>query len=258
MVDSFAALDTTWLRTPAPRPAAGTNLVVLPHAGGAANYYRDWAAALPADVETHVVQYPGRENRFGEPFVRSMAELADAVASVVAPLFDRPTVLFGHSMGASLMYEVGLRCETAGRRPALLIASGHAAPHRHERKELYRAPDEELVAEVRKLSDDGAPVLDDPELREMFLPLIRADYEVIETYDPGQRPAPVDAPLAVFRGAEDDDVDEHKADAWTELTATGALRTHRVFDGGHFYLRRHRAAVLAAIADEIGSLSPAH
>ncbi|GAA1236298.1 alpha/beta fold hydrolase [Prauserella halophila] len=245
---------SAWIRTHSPRPDASTNLVILPHAGGSANYYRSWGQALPGMIETHTVQYPGREQRFAEPPVRSMAALADAVAAELVPLFGRRVVLFGHSMGASLMYEVAKRCEADGRAPALLLASGHAAPHRRTRTDWHRRSDAELVGEVQRLADDGAPALDDPELRELLLPLVRADYEVIESYDPGSRPPSVESAVSVFRGA-DDDIAGDQAEAWRELTAAGALGSHRVFPGGHFYLREHHADVLSAIVDEIDSLS---
>lgn len=247
---------SAWVRTCVPRADARINLICLPHAGGSPSFYREWGAGLPGDVEVHVLRYPGRENRLAEPCIRSMAELADAVTEVIRPFFDRPLVLFGHSMGASLMYEVTRRSEAAGRRPALLIASGHPAPHRRITKNLYLGSDAELLAQVRENSVPGQSALDDPGLRELLLPMIRADYQVIETYEPGD-PAPVHAPLAVFRGAQDEDVSEAQAEAWAEVTEKGELYAHRVFDGRHFYLAEHQDDVLAAIAAEIGSLNPA-
>ncbi|WP_027927251.1 thioesterase II family protein [Amycolatopsis benzoatilytica] len=247
----MAGNSAEWLRVRTPRPHARCTLVCLPHAGGAASFFRDWGSGLPAEVEVQTVQYPGRENRLGTAPLLSMADLADAVAEAIEPLFARPVVLFGHSMGASLMYETTRRLEAAGREPALLIASGHAAPHRREPKALHLGSDDDLVAELRRY-ETGPSALDDPDLREMLLPAIRADYQVIETYRPSS-PVPVRAPLAVFRGAVDEDVTEDQANGWADLTAAGPLRAHRVFPGGHFYLREHPGEVLAAVSAEIAT-----
>ena len=123
-------LDSPWVRTRRPRPSARINLVCLPHAGGSASYYREWGARLPEAVEVHVVQYPGREERLAEPLIDTMAEMADTVAEVLRPLFARPLVLFGHSMGALVAYHLARRrLELGLRKPDALAVAAYAAPH---------------------------------------------------------------------------------------------------------------------------------
>ncbi|OZM72913.1 thioesterase [Amycolatopsis antarctica] len=234
-----------WLRGRRDGGDAAANLVCLPHAGGSASFYRDWEAGLPGDLAVRVVQYPGREDRLAEPCLTNMAELADRVTEVVLPLFDRPVVLFGHSMGAALMYEVTRRCEAAGASPDLLIASAHPAPHRKEPGGLHLGSDRDLLADLQNFAASRA-ILESEELREIMLPMVRADYQVIETYELAE-PIPVRAPIAVFRGAEDTDVDSGQGDAWAELTEHGRLVRHQVFDGGHFYLQPQQDRLFAEI-----------
>jgi pyochelin biosynthesis protein PchC len=244
-----------WLRTRTPRPSAALTLVCLPHAGGSASYYRDWGARLPASVEVRVVQYPGREERLVDEPVDDMATMADTLADVLAPLFDRPVVLFGHSMGAAIGYEVTRRCEDRGRPPALLVASGFVAPHRRTPRDLHARDDDALVAEIARVSGEDAAALADPDLRELLLPMIRADYRLIERYAPAA-PPPVSTPLVVYRGEADPDVDAARGEAWRELTASGELREHRAFDGGHFYFRHDPTALLGAISAHLGRVRP--
>ncbi|MCP2253727.1 pyochelin biosynthetic protein PchC [Prauserella aidingensis] len=253
MTDSPGSATNTWIRTHTRRPDAEINLVCLPHAGGSASYYRRWGSLAVPEIEVHVVQYPGREDRLIETPIRSMSVLADAVSEAIAPLFERPVVLFGHSMGACLMYEVALRAERAGRDPALLVASGSSAPHRRERRSIHSASDAELLDELRREAATDSAVLESPELLELLLPMVRGDYELIETYHPAA-PEPLRTPLTVFRGADDADVDETGAAAWSEVTATGALRHHQVFAGDHFYLR-DPDEVLSVLGSFVGSLS---
>ena len=245
-----------WLRTRTPRPSAALTLVCLPHAGGSASYYRDWGARLPASVEARVVQYPGREERLVDAPVDDMAAMADVLADVLAPLFDRPVALFGHSMGAAIAYEVARRCEERGRPPALLVASGFAAPHRRTPRDLHTRDDDALVAELTRVSGEDAAALADPDLRELLLPMIRADYRLIERYAPTAPPPPVSTPLVVYRGDADPDVDADRGEAWRDLTASGELGEHRAFTGGHFYFRHDPTALLGAISAHLGRVRP--
>ncbi|MEV4561991.1 alpha/beta fold hydrolase [Kitasatospora sp. NPDC049285] len=241
-----AGLTARWTRCRRPSAAAAVNLVLLPHAGGSAGFYRAWHELLPREVELHVVQYPGREDRFAEPLVDDMAVLADALAEALAPLFSRPVVLFGHSMGASIALEVLRRLEAAGHRPRLLIASGRGAPHRLGPGTLHAAPDDELVEEVRRQSGSGSAALDDPDLRALLLPMIRSDYRLSEAHRPVGA-APVATPVAVLRGRTDTAVTEELATAWGELTTGGSSQF--AFDGGHFYFQGQESRVVATVVD---------
>ncbi|WP_328718504.1 alpha/beta fold hydrolase [Streptomyces sp. NBC_00247] len=236
---------TRWLRNWQPRPGAAVNLVCLPHAGGSAGFYRGWPGLLPAGIDFHAVQYPGREDRFAETPLSRMAELADGITDAVRPLFDKDVILFGHSMGANVAWEVAGRCEAEGLMPRLLLLSGRSAPQ--PRPDGARRPrsDDEIIDEIRGFSTAGSTALDDPDLRELLLPMIRADYRLVEEYRL-ESAAPVRAPIAVLRGRDDTEVTAEGAFAWRELTA-GACTDH-VFDGGHFYLREHEGPVLGAVA----------
>src|SRR5262245_49047252 len=102
MLDTVGTTDL-WIRRYHPRPAARVRLVCLPHAGGAASYFFPVSRALTTDIEVLAVQYPGRQDRRAEPFVRTIDELADAVTAVLAStVHNGPLALFGHSMGAVL------------------------------------------------------------------------------------------------------------------------------------------------------------
>lgn len=236
-----------WLRNWHPRPGAAVNLVCLPHAGGSAGFYRGWPDLLPAEIGFHAVQYPGREDRFAETPFSGMAELADAITGAIRPLFDKDVVLFGHSMGASVAWEVAGRCEAEGLMPRLLLLSGRSAPLRRPVGAPARRPrtDDEIVAEIRGFSTAGSTALDDPDLRELLLPMIRADYRLVEEYRPEQ-PRPVRAPIAVLHGRDDTEVTPEGASAWREFTT--ALCTDHVFEGGHFYLREHERPVLSTVS----------
>ena len=87
-------------------------VIVLPHAGGSANFYWGLFAELSASgMECMAIQYPGRQDRFEEEMIESIEEYADLIAEVLTGLDDKPTILFGHSMGASIGYNLLARQE---------------------------------------------------------------------------------------------------------------------------------------------------
>ncbi|GGX58563.1 thioesterase II family protein [Streptomyces minutiscleroticus] len=246
--------DRLWIRRYHPRPDAAIRLVCLPHAGGSASFYHPVSANLPASVDVLAVQYPGRQDRRNEPCAATIGELADAVVPVLLPYTDLPLVLFGHSMGATLGFEVARRLERDhGVVPHALFASARRAPSCARDETVHLRDDDGLVAEMRELSGTDAAILDDVELIRMALPAIRADYRAAETYvyEPG--PA-LSCPVWSLVGDADPKVTLDEARAWSRHT--DAAFEFRVFKGGHFYLTSHQDEILGLLAAQAPARSP--
>jgi len=244
------------LRRPRPRPMAARRVVAFPHAGGAASFYSTWAADVPPGVELAAVQYPGRADRLGEPALERMEALADEVAGSVLPLADRPFVLFGHSMGALVAYEVALRLQRrVGAALAGLVVSGERGPALLAPGDRHRWSDERLWDEVRRLNGTDARMLEDRDLAALVLPRLRADYRLIETYRPRLAEL-LDCPVTSLVGDRDTEVTVEEAGAWRDATRS-ECRLH-VFPGGdHFYLIRRRVEVIGHVLTSLGVVRPA-
>lgn len=240
-----------WLRRYRQVARPRVRLVCFPHAGGAASMFREWPQWLPEDVEVIGVCYPGRQDRVMEPCIDEMGVLTTQIADVLQPCAGDRLALFGHSMGASVAYEVALRLQQrTGSSPGWLFASGQLPPHRVEPKSVHLRGDDAIVAEVRRLGDpDADTVLDDPDLRELVLPAIRADFRLIGTYLP--RPAtPLATPVVAYAGTEDDQVPVEGLREWAAVTTTGRF-AHRVYPGGHFYLMEDPEALVRDLAGHL-------
>ncbi|MEV7523956.1 alpha/beta fold hydrolase [Streptomyces sp. NPDC091371] len=240
---------SAWLRRFHPAEEAAVRLFCFPHAGGSASYYFPVSRALSPAADVVAVQYPGRQDRRGEPCVDDVRRLADLVVAELRPWCDRPVALFGHSLGATLGFEVALRLEAAGITPVALFASGRRAPSRHrENEQVHLASDERLLATIQKMSGTDPAVMADEELLRSVLPAIRGDYKAAETYR--YRPGPALAcPVVVLNGDSDPEVTAEEAEGWTEHT--GGPCSFRTFPGGHFYLNEHVAEVIELVRERI-------
>lgn len=244
-----------WLRRLRPWPQAGRRVIAFPHAGGAASFYGAWAADLPAGVELAAVQYPGRADRLDEPAIDRMDHLAGGAAEAVLGLADRPFVLFGHSMGALVAYEVALRVQRqAGALLAGLVVSGERGPALLLPGDRHLWSDRRLWEEVRRLNGTDDRVLEHDELAQLIVPRLRCDYRLIETYRPRLAEL-LDCPVLALVGDRDTELTVEEARAWRE--ATRASFELQVFPGGdHFYLVRRRRQVTHHVLRWLGVQSP--
>ncbi|MEU1090229.1 thioesterase II family protein [Streptomyces sp. NPDC005576] len=243
------------VRPLADRPHAATQLFCFPYAGGGASVFRDWAAALPADIEPWTVQLPGREDQLGAPLLDRMGDVLNALVPAVIPHLNRPFAFFGHSMGGLVAWSLTrtLQRMEAGS-PTRLFVSGCMPPQAREETEYHAEPEEELVKKLRSWAATPEEVLADPELMRLLLPVIRADLAVVETCRFTDGPL-LTCPVTAFAGTEDDPAGTAAMPRWGELTAGGF--DLRMFPGGHFFLHSARPAVLAEISGRLAAV-PRH
>lgn len=227
--------------------------VCFAHAGGSASFFRDWVHALPADIDLLAIQYPGREDRFSEPCLTDMQRLADGAAHALSCYADRPLVLFGHSLGAVVAYEVATRLEQRAIAVDHLFVSAHPAPQRQRGGQLHLGPDAALLDDVRRLAERPNALLENPALCELFLPGLRNDYRIVETYTCAQ-PRPLKSRIGVFYPEQDPEIELDEAMAW-QAASQRPLHLQR-WQGGHFYLVAQRQALIDAIVATLSTPSP--
>lgn len=234
-----------WFRRFHPATPDAPRLVCFPHAGGAASYFHPLSATLAPAVDVLAVQYPGRQDRHAEPLVDDLFVLADRLADVLAAEVTGPMALFGHSMGASLAFEVARRL---GPGPLGLFVSGRRAPAEFRGGPVPERSDDELLADVRRIGGTDPRVLARPELLRAVLPVLRNDFKAAETYH--YRPGPdVGCPVFALFGDRDPRVTEVQARGWAAHTS-GNFEL-KSFPGGHFYLNDNLDEVSGLLGERL-------
>ena len=239
-----------WLAYRRVRADAVLRLFCFPYAGGSATAFRGWDAGLPSKVELCAVQLPGRESRLADaPFTR-MVELVGVLAQVLHPVLDRPFALFGHSIGARVAFELARRLRALKMpQPVHLFVSGSHAPHlRDPWGPFHVLPDAQLIQELRGMGGTPEEILEHNDLMRLLLPVLRADFELNETYIFSPNEA-LDCRISAFSGLNDTTVPREAVEAWREHTRVDF--NCRIFDGGHFFIHESRELVLQVLRSNL-------
>ena len=239
-----------WMTRPRPNPQANLRLFCFPYAGGGASIFHAWAVNLPQEIEVCPVQLPGRENRLREPPYSWLPRLLQKLVAVLTPYLDRPFAFFGHSMGALISFELARQLRLQGLHgPVHLFVSAHRGPRQpYALPPLSKIPTPALMEELRHLGGTPDEILNDTQMMQFLLPVLRADFAICETYT-YTHDAPLDCALSAFGGLQDDHVREEDLAGWREQT-NGPFAL-RMLPGGHFFLHSAREPLLQTIGDSL-------
>lgn len=238
--------SSKWFLVTKPKPQAEFRLFCFPYAGGSATAYSAWAELLPDNVELVAIQPPGRANRLGEPLLTSVPDMAGGVADAIGPWLDRPYMIYGHSLGSIVSFELLHALRARGLAlPFHYFCGARRAPHFPPRiAPIHNYPLEEFKAELKTLNGTPEIILNNADLMDIFVPILRTDFKAAYNYrrEPAIR---IECPASVFNGAKDDKVLEEDMMGWQEHFA-GKV-DFRTFEGGHFFMDENRQDVLDAI-----------
>lgn len=214
-------------------------LLCFPFAGGNSMFFSNWRDYIPPRFALYAVDLPGRGRRFGEPLLENLPEVLEALIGERRFLPEAPCLFFGHSLGALLAYEFAAALESIRdvRRPVYVVVSGRGAPHVVSSSDpIHHLPDAEFKEKLRHFQGTPAEVLENQQLMDLFLPVLRADFRISETSEALSSKVPLSVPL-IASGGTRDAVDFESLKEWRHYTRS-RFDCWR-FSGGHFYLREH-------------------
>jgi medium-chain acyl-[acyl-carrier-protein] hydrolase len=222
----------------------------FPYAGGSAMVFNKWAELLPSTVQVISVELPGRGPRLREPFLVSLPAMIDKLEEVTMPLLDKPFVFFGHSMGAMIAFELARALRRRrGKQPQALFMAGRRAPQLPKIEPIsYNLPHDEFIEELIKLDGTPKEVIEHAELMELMIPLLRADFQLVQTYE-YLTDSPLRCPITVYGGLQDHETTREMLLSWKEQT-TSRFALH-MLPGDHFFIRSARAQLLGLLTREL-------
>jgi medium-chain acyl-[acyl-carrier-protein] hydrolase len=235
------AASSTWFAASERRPRAAVRLFCFAGAGGSGQMFRGWGEGIEG-IEVLTAVLPGRSARFGEPPFLSMSTLVAAAADALRPLVDRPSMLLGHSLGALIAFELARVLRDGGSAPAHFFACGARPPHLPRSTSGYaEASDEKLIAHLRRLNGTPDELLHQPQMLELFLPAIRADMAVSQSFR-FRAGEPLPCPISAYGGTDDEFITRSDLDGWRWHTSSRfALR---MLPGKHFFLNDARDVLM--------------
>lgn len=200
-------------------------------------------------VEVWCIQYPGRENRINEPLFTQLQPLAQVIHQELG-LSNVPFAFYGHSVGAIISFEVTReRRRTNQTLPLRLFLSGSSAPHVPDlAPPIHTLPEPDFLEKLRAYNGTPKEVLEAPEIRELFIPALRADFALRETHAYQPEPA-LRCPISVYGGVDDPEVSQEHLEAWREHTS-GSFQL-AMLPGDHFFIHTSRYALLQMLSKEL-------
>jgi surfactin synthase thioesterase subunit len=211
-------------------------LFCFPYAGGSAAIYEKWKRIIHPSIELISIEYSGRGRRFTEPIYTDMEEVVDDIYNIIKYEIDTvPYFFFGHSMGSLISYELSHKIKkSAHREPSHIFFSGKAAPNCKNRdKTLHNLNDVEFKEELFKLEGTPKEILENDDLMNIFLPILRSDFKVVEEYAYKDKLEKLNCDFTILYGSGDNMSLNELCD-WQKHT--NGRCSYIKFPGGHFFI----------------------
>ena len=224
------------------------NLFCIPFAGGSASIYYKWRNYLGDKINIIPIELAGRGRRINELFKETIQETVDDIYNYIKDQLYEPYILFGHSMGSILTFElINKIIKEKDNLPSKVFYSGRKPPHVPIEKHIHLLPDGEFLEELVSLGGVSNTFMENQELVDMFLPILRADFRMIENYKCKSIQV-IDRDIHILYGSEEDL-------KMKELNSWGMYTTEKLFikkiEGNHFFIENNLELVMKYIQEVI-------
>ncbi|PYG89067.1 surfactin synthase thioesterase subunit [Ruminiclostridium sufflavum DSM 19573] len=229
-------------------------LFCVPYAGASSMVYSKWKKGLADFIELQEVELPGRGRRYSSPFCGNIDEaVEDIIKQIESKISDGGKyAFFGHSMGTLIVYELVNRIkEVYDSEPVHIFFSGRNSPDiKVENKVVHTLSDEEFKFELNKFGGIPDQIFENEELAKIFIPILRADYKLIDTYNYAKKKTKLNTDMTVFYGTEDAYI---KSDikSWEKYTTRRCDFIE--YEGGHFFINTYMKEIICDINNILAS-----
>lgn len=226
-------------------------LFCLPYAGGSETIYYKWKNYLQPFIEVVPIELKGRGKRFSEFFYESLEEaVEDIFENIKDKIVDNDYAIYGHSMGSLLAYELYYKiCNENAKMPKHMFFSGYKAPSiKREKENTYTLPDYDFMKKVMGLGGAPDELMNNQELLQIFLPIIRSDFKILETYNYKERKEKIHCDVSILNGKQDS-INLKEILAWKDHVC-GDFKIHN-FEGNHFFINTNVKNITKVISNTL-------
>ncbi|PUO48656.1 thioesterase II family protein [Salmonella enterica] len=227
-----------------PEPDERINLICFPYAGGYSSAYMQWQNLLSEKVRVCPVALAGRD--FGHDVLRDLnydVLVAKMIKDIIPGLAGCQYAIFGHSLGAWLSWSLAIEGERHGVPPMCLIVSGQQCPYlKYPYADVSNVSNEELYVFLKNTGGMGNMDYIDSEIKNSFVNMIRKDIMLCESHIPCPYDLKINIPVCIFGAKDDKLISCEDIKEWQKCTTSDVILYW--FDGGHFYLNKHKKKIL--------------
>lgn len=211
-------------------------LFCLPYAGGSEVIYYKWKKYLNPLIHLKSIELKGRGKRYSEIFYETLDEaVEDILTNIKDKIADDDYAIYGHSMGSLLAYELYYKIKERNlKKPNHIFFSGYKAPSIIRGKEnTYTLPDYDFMRKVIELGGTPEELINNKELLEVFLPVIRSDFKIFENYTYKERKDKIECDVSILNGKQDS-INLKEILSWRDHVCKG-FKVYN-FEGNHFFI----------------------
>lgn len=243
-------MNSKWIRFGKNRIDSEKCMICIPFAGSGASLFAGWQRVMGNEIEVLPIQLPGREERIAEKPLTSIDDVVNSIIQAVVPVINgRKFVVFGHSMGGLIAYALTAKLEKEyDLSPELCVISASSINICTKKQRVSEMNDDELIQELSSYGGMDEQLLSLPDYLKMYLNIIRNDYKLIEDFGASEK-VKVHSPLRLYYGTEDNLFDKEDMKSWYGLTSS--VVTERVFEGDHFFIKKHVEDICMDVLDNI-------
>lgn len=245
--------EGSWFFSPQRNETASNRLFCFHYAGGNAHIFYSWAKHVNSSIELVAIQLPGHGTRFTEPLLTNINPVIDSLGRQIEDYLDKPFFFFGHSLGGLIAYALTHYLQKNSLSlPGCLFVSGKMPPHLTAGTTISHLSNLNFLEEAKKYNGVPQEALHNKEFLDVWLPILRADFQILETYT---RPDDykISCDLMALGGIDDTMVTPSGVDQWRHYTTAGFNSSF--FPGGHFFINTQYVQVIKMISNVIHNRS---
>ena len=217
-------------------------ILAIPFAGGNKYSFNKIEQHISPSFEWITLELPGRGDRFKESLLSNIPEMVDDLyVNIRQHIVKGEYVLFGHSMGCLLGYELIKKISKNNLKlPYCAFFLGRGAPE-HDRFTSKKStlPPELFWEEIRKIGGMPKDFFNQKDLMDVFYPVLKNDFRAIENYCYSKMARPFTVPMKIMMGKDEIGVEEEKTTIkemkdWAN--ETDANCNFEIVPGNHFFI----------------------